>query len=52
MEVNLVYVKCVKIYELMWMMKIDGLSELMNYDLLACNWLYDNDMVMNNGWVD
>jgi len=26
---------------LMWILKIDELSELMNYGMLACNWLYD-----------
>ena len=40
----------------MWILKIDGLSEFMNYDVLACNWLYDDgyiydDNVMSNGWV-
>jgi len=28
---------------------IDEFSEMMNYGMLACNWLYDDDNVMNNG---
>jgi len=29
--------------------KIYGLCEIMNHAMLICNWLYDNDWVMNIG---
>jgi len=32
--------------------KIDGLYEIMNYATLNCNWLYDNDYVMNISWIN
>jgi hypothetical protein len=37
--------------ELCEIWKIDELWEMMNHAMLTCNWLYDNDKVMDNGWM-
>jgi len=44
------WLRCIlKIDGLCELFKIDELSELMNYGMLTCSWLYDDDKVMNNG---
>lgn len=35
----------------LWNVEIDGLWEMMNYVMLTCNWLRDNDKVMNDIWI-
>lgn len=37
--------------ELCEICQIDKLWEIMNHAMLTCNWLCDNDKVLNNDWI-